>query len=524
MTDSVTDLLGYEPKELIGRPSLELVHPDEFPRTRQIHYDTITQDKAAVLVYLRMRHKDPYKGYVLCGVSRTVVHNVLVGSVSFASPGAKAMHNASTAQEITVIAKGAHDFEFRRWHDPSPLPNSPTLAPLRNLPPSPSSSNDDSWSSPSPPPVSLPPLSTSSSTGRLTEREYSNTRAEPFYIERSPSPITGRPRVRRQSGSTRTLSTYRPPVSPVRDRHPSPARSSNPPRSPSYRPKVYSRHNSPSRSKSRSPSPGLPTPTSEVDPSSSVHILRRTDSEPQSYAGTSPSSDGHYHDSYERDDYRPPRSRDGYNGGGYRSLKEYSPPLPPAVPQRQPSPPPRASTPVITFPHLPSRSFRTAFILDRFTVRCTILYCSNDLLVQSTHAIGRSFFDFVCAKDEGIVKTWIECVKGWGVNERGQPSDGGFGFGRFGLLVAGRESMPRLPEPKTPSGGSRHRQGSSASRHHNTSRSNRHRHDHRLDREREREHAYAEFQREVGEQFAVDAIFSAHSDGLMVILRRAQDS
>lgn len=30
--------------------------------------DTIKQDKAAVLVYLRMRHKDPYKGYILCGI------------------------------------------------------------------------------------------------------------------------------------------------------------------------------------------------------------------------------------------------------------------------------------------------------------------------------------------------------------------------------------------------------------------------------------------------------------------------
>lgn len=61
MTDSVTDLLGkitfraattqvsycvhrsrailagFEPRELIGRPSLELVHPDEFLRVRQLH-------------------------------------------------------------------------------------------------------------------------------------------------------------------------------------------------------------------------------------------------------------------------------------------------------------------------------------------------------------------------------------------------------------------------------------------------------------------------------------------------------
>lgn len=44
---------------------------------------------------------------------RTVVHNVLVGSVSFASPGAKALHNASTAQEITVITESASSFQFK---------------------------------------------------------------------------------------------------------------------------------------------------------------------------------------------------------------------------------------------------------------------------------------------------------------------------------------------------------------------------------------------------------------------------
>ena len=45
--------------------------------------------------------------------TRTVVHNVLVGSVSFASSGAKALHNASTAQEITVITPSARDLSFR---------------------------------------------------------------------------------------------------------------------------------------------------------------------------------------------------------------------------------------------------------------------------------------------------------------------------------------------------------------------------------------------------------------------------
>ncbi|TFK23066.1 hypothetical protein FA15DRAFT_491977 [Coprinopsis marcescibilis] len=532
MTDSVADLLGFEPKELIGRPSLELVHPDEFPRVRQLHYDTIQQDKAAVLVYLRLRHKDPYKGYVLCGISRTVVHNVLVGSVSFASPGAKALHNASTAQEITVISKGAHNFEFRRWHDPSPIPSSPTLAPAKDLPPSPSSSVDSSWSSPSPPPVHLPPPVTSSSRHhdggyRNGHNSYSNDRRSPehhVYVERSPSPITGRPRpMRRQSNSTAQTNVGRTPV--ITNREPySPPPSRSPPRSPLYhaRDRDSDRStsgrgsHSPSRSRSASPIGLPPTPISDTDRSSS-YIRGRSGSSSDSYDTHRNGQRGT--GSYHRQDYRDHRSNGNGNGHGHDRGQRYAP-QPPPRPQRPPSPTPRPSTPVITFPHLPSKSFRTAFILDRFSLNCTILYCSNDLLVQSTHAIGRSFFDFVTQKDEGIVKSWIECVKGWGVNERGQPSDGGFGFGRFGLLVGGRESIARLPEPPTPS---RHRQGSMTSRHHH-SRHNRYgATGPRTDRERERDAAYASYQRELGEQFPVDAIFSAHSDGLMVILRRAQN-
>lgn len=68
------------------------------------------------------------------------------------------------------------------------------------------------------------------------------------------------------------------------------------------------------------------------------------------------------------------------------------------------------------------------------------MYCSNDLLVTTLHAMGRSFFDFVSEKEEDVVNGWINSVKGWGVNDLGQPSDGGFGYGRFTLLTQGRDS------------------------------------------------------------------------------------
>ncbi|OJT15154.1 hypothetical protein TRAPUB_8258 [Trametes pubescens] len=349
-SESVYDLLGYEPHELIGTSSLNLVHPDEFSEVKELHYTTISQDQAAVLAYLRMRHKDAYKGYILCGISRTVCQNVLVGSVSFAAPGPKAMHNASTAQEVKIITPTAKDLEFRRWNDPNPMPPCP-------IPPS-------------------------------------------------------------RSGS------------PTRDR-----------------------------------------------------------------------------------DYRRDRAR------------------------------------AITFDPLPEQSIRTALILDRFSVNCGILYCSNDSLLSTTTCMGRSFFDFVLRKDEDLVRSWIDVIKGWGVNERGQPSDGGFGFGKFTVLVNGRDSSIRHPDPVP----SRHRNGSHA--HSSHSHADPHSHSHsrtrdarahhyptssgpghrdrengrengrerERDRDRDRERGMMRPPRTTRpeNELIVDAIFSAHSDGLMVILRKS---
>jgi hypothetical protein len=96
---------------------------------------------------------------------------------------------------------------------------------------------------------------------------------------------------------------------------------------------------------------------------------------------------------------------------------------------------------VITFDPLPKQSIRTALILDRFSKLCPISYCSNDSFLSTMQILGRPFFDFVAKRDEPLVRSWIDAVKGWGVNERGQPSDGGFGFGKFQLYPRGRDSV-----------------------------------------------------------------------------------
>jgi hypothetical protein len=67
------------------------------------------------------------------------------------------------------------------------------------------------------------------------------------------------------------------------------------------------------------------------------------------------------------------------------------------------------------------------------------MYMSNARLLPPT-AQGRSFFDFVRARDERLVRAWLEAIKGWDAGAGGLGAGGGFGYGRFGLVLAGRHS------------------------------------------------------------------------------------
>ncbi|EKM51635.1 uncharacterized protein PHACADRAFT_187070 [Phanerochaete carnosa HHB-10118-sp] len=501
---SVHDLLGFEPRELIGRPSLELVHPDEFAQVRGIHYSTITQDQAAVLAYLRMRHKDPCKGYVLCAISRTVCQNVLVGSVSYATPGPKAMHNASTAQEVTIITPTAKDFEFRSWTDAglwfpsvsfstSPLaPSSATV--LTNNPVGIVDFTEDAkW------------LYCSASVHDLLGFE--------------PRELIGRPSLElvhpdEFAQDQAAVLAY------LRMRHKDPC-------------KGY------------------------VLCAISRTVCQNVLVGSVSYATPGPKA-MHNASTAQEVTIITPTAKDFE----FRRWNDPSP-MPPSpvpahlLPHRTGSPP---SLPHNTYPEhfdpLPEQSVRTALILDRFTVRCTVSYCSNDSLLRTTDVLGRPFWDFVAPRDERLVRSWIDVIKGWGVNERGQPSDGGFGYGKFALFVTGRDSSARTTDV---SPALRHRSRPQRTHGHTLrptdvpppASSSRARAGNDFLRELTRERpptpgtgtgtgtgtsttgggggggGYAQppsLWRGQADELAVDAIFSAHSDGLMVILRRSSSA
>lgn len=52
-SDSIEDVLGYQPEDVIGKSCFDYFHPDELPFARNKHTESIQFDNAAVLAYCR---------------------------------------------------------------------------------------------------------------------------------------------------------------------------------------------------------------------------------------------------------------------------------------------------------------------------------------------------------------------------------------------------------------------------------------------------------------------------------------
>lgn len=87
-SDSVMDVLGYEPDDIVEKSCWEFFHPDEIPLARAKHGRSVMMDKAAVLSYCRMKHSDG--SWIGCEVVFTIVYDVLVGCTSIYNRGLRA--------------------------------------------------------------------------------------------------------------------------------------------------------------------------------------------------------------------------------------------------------------------------------------------------------------------------------------------------------------------------------------------------------------------------------------------------
>lgn len=86
-SESITDILGYQPSEVQGKSCFDYFHPEEVPFARSVHSRGVLLDKAAVLHYARVLSRDGR--WIGCECCFTIVHDVLVACTSIYRRNAK---------------------------------------------------------------------------------------------------------------------------------------------------------------------------------------------------------------------------------------------------------------------------------------------------------------------------------------------------------------------------------------------------------------------------------------------------
>ncbi|KAK0324383.1 hypothetical protein LTR54_011651 [Friedmanniomyces endolithicus] len=94
-SDSIIDILGYTPDEVVNRSAWEYFPAEELSFARQYHEKRVQMDKAAVLAYCRVRHRDG--GWVGCECCFTIVYDVMIVCTSIYRQGIASQKRAIEA-------------------------------------------------------------------------------------------------------------------------------------------------------------------------------------------------------------------------------------------------------------------------------------------------------------------------------------------------------------------------------------------------------------------------------------------
>jgi PAS domain S-box-containing protein len=79
-SDSILDILGYQPRDVEGRSCFDYFHPEEVPLARYVHGRGVLMDRAAALHYTRIRNV--HGQWIGCECTFSVVHDILVACTS----------------------------------------------------------------------------------------------------------------------------------------------------------------------------------------------------------------------------------------------------------------------------------------------------------------------------------------------------------------------------------------------------------------------------------------------------------
>ncbi|CAK9783186.1 hypothetical protein CC85DRAFT_263927 [Cutaneotrichosporon oleaginosum] len=139
VSESIAEILGYEPGDLVGKTSYLIFHPDEIPLLREIHFFALQHEKVGCIMYMRLLHQRGF--YVDCAVTYSTVYDLTVGIVTRAINGPNVIRLAATAREVVEARGGVDGVTMQRWSTP-PGSRSPTASPL---PPNPRKPWESDW-------------------------------------------------------------------------------------------------------------------------------------------------------------------------------------------------------------------------------------------------------------------------------------------------------------------------------------------------------------------------------------------
>lgn len=86
-SDSVIDILGYTPDEIVNRSAWNFFSKDELPYAQEFHRKRVVMDTAAVLAYCNVLAKDG--SWITCECCFTIVYDVMIVCTSIYQRGGK---------------------------------------------------------------------------------------------------------------------------------------------------------------------------------------------------------------------------------------------------------------------------------------------------------------------------------------------------------------------------------------------------------------------------------------------------
>jgi PAS domain S-box-containing protein len=99
-SDSIVDILGHTPDEVVNRSVWDFFHPEELPLAKAQHRRGVKLDKAAVLSYCRLKNRQG--DWVGCECCFSIVYDVMVVCTSIYRHG---MESQKRAVEAPIVRK-----------------------------------------------------------------------------------------------------------------------------------------------------------------------------------------------------------------------------------------------------------------------------------------------------------------------------------------------------------------------------------------------------------------------------------